>query len=54
MEQTVHLEEELRKANAARVQLDTYKRQVWSGYNLFRVHEQFLLDYWLYSCNMNS
>nr|XP_039258269.1 protein Hook homolog 3-like isoform X4 [Styela clava] len=33
MEQTVQLEEELRKANAARVQLDTYKRQVLDLHN---------------------
>lgn len=31
MQNTVSLEEELRKANAARSQLETYKRQVRTG-----------------------
>lgn len=31
MQNTVSLEEELRKANAARAQLETYKRQVREG-----------------------
>ena len=31
MYNTVSLEEELSKANAARTQLETYKRQVWGG-----------------------
>lgn len=33
MQNTVSLEEELRKANAARSQLETYKRQVRTGMN---------------------
>lgn len=35
MHNTVSLEEELRKANAARTQLETYKRQVTSRWNRF-------------------
>ena len=36
MQNTVSLEEELRKANAARSQLETYKRQVRRGTRLLK------------------
>ena len=41
MHNTVSLEEELKKANAARAQLESYKRQV---------RNELSLTYYLYSC----
>lgn len=41
MQNTLSLEEELRKANAARSQLETYKRQVRTEKNEFAASELF-------------
>lgn len=41
MHNTVSLEEELRKANAARAQLETYKRQVTSRLHLISTYFSF-------------
>lgn len=54
MQNTVSLEEELRKANAARTQLETYKRQVNEMQRHLNVRLQPKLNHISYSTDLIS